>query len=135
MGRIVRFVFIAIGAVSSDFIFSTLPFDSIIAIYIISAVVLLILFYISGGLAIKKQTTTVSGRTKAEMMDRSNSFALTKRESEVLSHLLDNTPTREIAECLCITERTVKFHITNILSKTGAKNRMELLIILSKTEE
>ena len=135
MGRTVRFVFIAIGAVSSNFIFSTLSFDSIIAVYILLSVVLLVLFYLSGSLTINKQTTTISGHTKTEMMNRSTSFALTKRESEVLSYLINNTQTKEIAESLNITERTVKFHITNILSKTGAKNRMDLLIILSKNDE
>jgi len=40
-----------------------------------------------------------------------------------------------IAEDLFITERTVKFHITNIFHKTGAKNRLELLIMWSKKEE
>lgn len=135
MGRIIRFIFIAIGAVSSDSLFTTLPFDAVIAIYILLSVILLVLFYFSGSLAIKKQATTVSGRTKAEMVNRSESFGFTKRESEVLSYLIDNTQTREIAENLYITERTVKFHISNIFNKTSAKNRMELLLVLSKNEE
>ena len=47
----------------------------------------------------------------------------------------DEKGIQEIAENLCITERTVKFHISNIFNKTGAKNRMELLLVLSKNEE
>jgi DNA-binding CsgD family transcriptional regulator len=135
MGRITRFVFIAVGSVSSGYIFAALSFNTIIALYILLSVVLLVLFYLSGSFAVKKQTAAVSGRTKAEMMNRSKSFDFTRREAEILSYLIESAPTREIAESLNISERTVKFHVTNIFDKTGVKSRMELLVILSKDGE
>ena len=135
MGRIVRFIFIAIGSLSSDFIFTNLPFNGIIAIYICLSVILLFLFYLSGSFAVKKHSMTASGSAKAQMIKKSTSFNLTRRESEILSCLIENTPIREIAQNLDIAERTVKFHISNIFDKTGAKNRLELLIILSKTKD
>lgn len=39
---------------------------------------------------------------------------------------------KELAQELKITERTVKFHVSNILVKFGASNRFELMQILKK---
>ena len=51
---------------------------------------------------------------------------LSAREREVLRMLLDNHSNGEIAEALFISENTVKYHVRNILQKTGGKNRTEL---------
>jgi DNA-binding NarL/FixJ family response regulator len=51
--------------------------------------------------------------------------ALTDREREALALLASGLSNREIAERLSITERTVKFHVSAILSKLGAKNRTQ----------
>ena len=42
---------------------------------------------------------------------------LTNREVEVLQLLADGWNNKQIADCLCITIRTVKFHTTNIYEK------------------
>ncbi len=135
MGRTVRFLFIAIGALFSEALFTTLSINFIIAVYIILSVILLVLFYISGSLTMEAPRASASESPKTEMVDKAKCFALTKREIDVLIYLLDNLQTREIAEFLCITEHTVKFHISNIFDKTGAKNRLDLFIILSKNDE
>jgi DNA-binding NarL/FixJ family response regulator len=51
--------------------------------------------------------------------------ALTEREMDVLRLMAKGMPNKEIAAVLVVTERTVKFHISAILSKLGAGNRTE----------
>jgi two-component system response regulator DegU len=48
---------------------------------------------------------------------------LTARELNILSLVADGNANKEIAELLFISERTVKNHMTNILSKLGARDR------------
>ena len=55
--------------------------------------------------------------------------ALTDREREVLTLLAQGRPNKEIATHLAISERTVKFHVSAILSKLGATNRTEAVTI------
>lgn len=50
---------------------------------------------------------------------------LTARELEVLRMLSQGKVNKEIAAALNITERTVKFHVSAILSKLGVGNRTE----------
>ena len=57
---------------------------------------------------------------------------LTHREIEVLELLSQGLRNIEIAERLTVTVRTVKFHITGILSKLGARNRTEAVKIASQ---
>ncbi len=54
---------------------------------------------------------------------------LTKRELEVLTHIKKGLTNEQIGKQLFITERTVKFHITSILSKLNADNRTEAVDI------
>lgn len=54
------------------------------------------------------------------------------RESEVLKLLLSTNSNSEIADKLYISTNTVKFHIKNILKKTGCTNRQELLSSIRK---
>lgn len=51
--------------------------------------------------------------------------ALTEREREVLHLLAQGLQNKEIAAKLGIRERTVKFHVSTILGKLGATNRLE----------
>ena len=52
---------------------------------------------------------------------------LSSREQDMLKLLLEKKSNDEIAEELFISENTVKFHIHNLLQKTGCKNRKELI--------
>ena len=61
-----------------------------------------------------------------------NQFQLTERETEVLDCLKSGFTNKEIARQLDITERTVKAHVAAILKKTGSKDRISLLLKLSK---
>ena len=51
---------------------------------------------------------------------------LSAREREVLRLVLDGRTNSEIAGELFVSESTVKFHVRNLLKKTGCTNRLEL---------
>ena len=51
------------------------------------------------------------------------SFALSEREMEVLEGLCEGLLNRSLAANLCISERTVKAHLSSIFGKTGAMTR------------
>lgn len=53
---------------------------------------------------------------------------MSEREKQVLEALLDNLANKEIAERLHISERTVKFHVSNLLAKFGVQNRQHLIL-------
>jgi len=54
---------------------------------------------------------------------------LTEREKEILKYLQHGRTSRQIAEILVISERTVKFHIGNCLRKLGAANRTQAVVL------
>jgi DNA-binding NarL/FixJ family response regulator len=51
--------------------------------------------------------------------------ALTERELDVLREISTGASNREIAQRLCISENTVKNHVSNILAKLNLQNRRE----------
>ena len=53
---------------------------------------------------------------------------LTKKELEVIGLITRGKTNSEIAEDLCVTESTVRFHLTNIFSKLGLKNRTQVAL-------
>lgn len=55
---------------------------------------------------------------------------LSGRETEVLDQLATGARNSEIARALGITEHTVKFHISKLLRKAGARNRAELISLM-----
>jgi DNA-binding CsgD family transcriptional regulator len=52
--------------------------------------------------------------------------SLSRREQEVLRAVSDNLANKEIATLLCVSERTVKFHVSSLLAKFGVKTRLQL---------
>jgi DNA-binding CsgD family transcriptional regulator len=52
-----------------------------------------------------------------------------RREREMLDLGLDNLSTKEIASKLFVCERTVKFHVSNLLSKFGVQRRADLIVL------
>ena len=64
----------------------------------------------------------------------SNSI-LTKREKEVFNLLIQNKVTTEIASKLCISEKTVRNHISNVMQKLGVKGRAAAVVELLRIGE
>lgn len=60
---------------------------------------------------------------------------LTKREKEVFDLLVQNKTTKEIAETLNISEKTVRNHISNAMQKLGVKGRAQAVVELLKLGE
>jgi len=54
---------------------------------------------------------------------------ISRREREVLDLLLDNLSNKEIANRLFVCERTVKFHVSNLLDKFGVRRRADLIVL------
>jgi DNA-binding NarL/FixJ family response regulator len=52
---------------------------------------------------------------------------LTPRETEILKLIAEAHTTRQIAQMLVISEKTVERHRTNILAKLGMRDRVELV--------
>jgi NarL family two-component system response regulator LiaR len=63
---------------------------------------------------------------------QSPGFDLTEREKEILALMVEGLPNAEIADRLFVSQSTVKFHVSNILSKLGATSRTEAVSIALK---
>ena len=61
-----------------------------------------------------------------------NPDGLTARQKEVLKQIATGLLNKEIADRLYISERTVKFHVSEILAKLGAGNRTEAVAIATQ---
>jgi DNA-binding NarL/FixJ family response regulator len=60
---------------------------------------------------------------------------LTAREDEILVLIGRGRSNREIGQALGLTEKTVKWHVTSILHKLGAENRMQAALMASGRRE
>ncbi len=64
-----------------------------------------------------------------------NKKILTKREKQVFDILVKNHTTKEIAQNLNISEKTVRNHISNAIQKLGVKSRAQAIVELLKLNE
>ena len=60
---------------------------------------------------------------------------LTKREKEVFSLLVDNKSTKEIADILNISEKTVRNNISNTMQQLSVKGRAQAVVELIRLGE
>ncbi len=68
----------------------------------------------------------------AKVRDRrsmSDPADLTRREREVFNALLGNMSNKDIARKLHISERTAKFHVSNLLTKFSVRRRADLILL------
>ena len=60
---------------------------------------------------------------------------LTKREKQVFEMLITNKTTKDIADNLKISEKTVRNHISNTMQKLGVKGRSAAVVELLRLGE
>lgn len=58
---------------------------------------------------------------------------LTKREMSIFHLVQSRLTNKEIGSQLNISERTAKFHVSNILSKLRVENRIDLILMQYQT--
>ena len=57
-------------------------------------------------------------------------YKITEREADIIKKIFDGKTNAEIAECLYISENTVKKHISSIFSKCNISNRAKLIRLI-----
>ena len=65
---------------------------------------------------------------EVEATNRMPDFQLSKRELEILQHLLHGRTSSQIAHSLSISKATVDTHRKNMLKKTNSKSTAELAV-------
>lgn len=60
---------------------------------------------------------------------------LTKREKEILTYLEKGFSTKEVAELLGLSTKTVRNHISNVILKLGVNSRKQAILELKKLNE
>ncbi|MFH1485122.1 MAG: response regulator transcription factor [Chloroflexota bacterium] len=88
-------------------------------------------YLISPGVG-RRMMETLTRTSETQVADASLTTSLTPREKEVLDLIVRGCGNREIAEKLFIAEKTVKTHISNILSKLHATNRAQAIAYVMK---
>ena len=63
-----------------------------------------------------------------------NTYNISTREIDVFKLILYGLSNSEISSNLHISENTVKFHVRNILKKTGCANRKEIVILYNEVK-
>src|SRR5512146_454059 len=88
----------------------------------------------SGGLwvwrkMLSKFVDTLVGASRTQDTVHPPDVRMSQRERQIANALLKNLTNKEIANELNISERTVKFHVSNLLSKFKVQRRSDLLIL------
>ena len=89
------------------------------------------------GQSLMQRFLAASARLLPEPAVEKNAWrvSLTPREQEVATELAKGASNKEIARQLDITERTVKAHVGATLEKLGARDRLQLSLIISGIEK
>jgi DNA-binding NarL/FixJ family response regulator len=72
---------------------------------------------------------SVVTRSRRMEMARPTRTEISRREKDIVDCLLSNLSNKEIASKLNISERTVKFHVSNLLSKFKVQRRADLILL------
>ncbi|MBZ4689393.1 MAG: response regulator transcription factor [Cereibacter changlensis] len=81
--------------------------------------------YISPSLAVR-----VFRQTQAR--DKKQDVVLSFREDQIVNQLLNGASNRDIATRLRLSEKTIKYYMTQIMQKLDAKNRLEVALAVQR---
>lgn len=62
-------------------------------------------------------------------------MSLSRSETAVVRAVIEGETNKEIANKLFVTEKTIKFHLTNIYQKLGVQSRAQLIVRYLKRNE
>jgi DNA-binding NarL/FixJ family response regulator len=96
------------------------------SLVIFSTIVFVIVILVFFQLYQRLYSITYEESEKQHISEYASRFLLSSREQEVLSLIIKGRSNSEIANELCVTESTVKFHVGNIFKKTNQHNKQEL---------
>lgn len=65
--------------------------------------------------------------TGPPVVHENRSVRLTKREHEILTLVLEGKTSKDVADALYLSKRTVDFHLVNIFDKLQVSNRVQAL--------
>jgi DNA-binding NarL/FixJ family response regulator len=83
---------------------------------------------LSPGLMSKMLVNPAPASESIERIERSELAELTPREREILSLIAQGANNREIAQTLFLSEKTVRNHVSNLLSRLGLRDRTQAAI-------
>lgn len=82
---------------------------------------------LQGGTWFDEEIVATPGAQLRELPMSPAELGLTPRQGQILALLLEGLPNKHIAAALNLSEHTVKEHVTALLGKLGARNRVEAL--------
>lgn len=108
---------------------------------VILVTITIVLFMIATGLVfmlynkLYAKPVPVEENETDKLSDFIKTYDISAREKDVLRLVLHDMSNSEISSKLYISENTVKFHVRNILKKTGCTNRKDLIIFYKNTPD
>jgi two-component system nitrate/nitrite response regulator NarL len=87
--------------------------------------------YVSPGLA-ARLLAAAKAKSAAREVDANPLSALTAREEQILSLVAEGFSNKEVGAQLKLSEKTVKYYMTNILQKLQVRNRVEAALLAQK---
>ena len=86
-------------------------------------------FWVPRSLLSRFVEATLKARPRSNVAALAATRRLSKRETQVLELLLKNFSNKEIARELQFSQRTAKFHVSNLLAKHGVRRRADLILL------
>ena len=137
-GRGVKYAAGGAFALLGSFVFENISLLAIELLYLALLIILACVFFFQGRLGM----TPDAGQRQPAQLSRGQTFeemvafyGITEREAEALRFLLKAAKTSDIASAMFVVEGTVYKYISSMITKTGRKNRAELIALFSRAKD